>query len=1006
MKQTAKTTKRLLRFLVLVQFLFLAGHALAQNITVKGRVLKDDGQPVQSATVQIKGTNTGTTSNDNGDYSITAPGNATLVISAVDFVTQEVKVLNRTAVDIRLVGLDKSLEGVVVVGYGTQKKIDVTGSVSRVNLEAMGNAPNTNIGQFLQGTVPGLNVGVSTFAGGTPPISIRGRVTLSGNQNTLIILDGIQYTGSLSSINPDDIASIDVLKDASSTAVYGAQAANGVILITSRKGKLNQKPRIAFSSAYTTQNPTQSDLRPLNRAEYLEQFKDAFYTQAFTGPDYTTPNPNFNVAAVVDPTMANATRTQVLPNDYDWWKEGTKTGSIAEYNLSFSGGGDRVSYLLSGGLVNQKGFIVNDIFKRKSIRANLEVKATSWWKVGLVSNGSFVDQDGAEPSLGNLTIASPLLVPYDSAGNVIPFPTNTVVPNPFNTYYVDDQERHQYLFANIYSDMDIPFIKGLNYRMNFGNNYRGDQRYYASKFDGGLTGRAYKENQEYYDYTFDNILNYNKKFGKHDLAVTALYGAIERKYSRTFAEGVGFTNLILSWNSLSNATTRNITSNQYSEALNYQMGRINYKYNEKYLFTATVRRDGFSGFAKNYKTATFPTVALGWIMSSEKFMDKISFVNFLKLRLGYGLSGNQTFRYQSLARVGTNSSYVYGDGGATAFGQQLASLENPNLKWEKTRGVNMGLDFTLFGNKVTGSLDYYNNNTEDLLFAVKIPLVTGFDEIMTNIGKIHNKGFEAAVTYHVFTKKNFNWTTTFNFWTNTNTIKKLTGADVNGDGIEDDLIASGLFINKPIQAIFDYQQDGIYQLTDQRLPGFAVGTLRIVDQDKNNSITAADRVFLGRVEPAYRFSWYNTLNYKNFALSFFINSIQGGKDGFLGNSMRSYFREDNSVRNNDLNKVDFWSPRNPNGKYPRNISGSRASVEANMWESRSFVRLQDVSLSYSLPAKILSKIKAQALNIYVSGKNLATWTNWDGWDPETGQALILDGRPVLRAITFGIHVTY
>ncbi len=1006
MKQTAKTTKRLLRFLVLVQFLILSGQLFAQNITVKGRVLKDDGQPVQSATVQIKGTNSGTTSNDNGDFTISAPANATLVISAVDFVTQEIKLNNRTSLDVRLAALDKSLEGVVVVGYGTQKKIDVTGSVSRVNLEAMGNAPNTNIGQFLQGTVPGLNVGLSTFAGGTPPISIRGRVTLGGSQNALIILDGIQYTGSLSSINPDDIASIDVLKDASSTAVYGAQAANGVILITSRKGKYNQKPRVAFSSAYTTQKPTQSDLRPLNRAEYLEQFKDAFYTQAFTGPDYTTPNPAFNVAAVVDPSMANATRTQVLPNDYDWWGEGTKTGSIAEHNLSLSGGGDKVTYLLSGGLVNQKGYIVNDIFKRKSIRANLEIKPLSWWKIGLVGSGAFVDQDGSEPSLGNLTIASPLLVPYDTAGNVIPSPTNTVVPNPFTTYYVDDYDRHQYYFANIYSDLDVPFIKGLNYRMNFGNNFRTDQHYYASKFDGGLTGRAYKENQDYYDYTFDNILTYTRKFGRHDLTVTGLYGAIERKYSRTFAEGIGFTRLNLSYNDLASANNRNITTNAWTEALNYQMGRINYKYNDKYLLTATVRRDGFSGFAKNYKSAVFPTVALGWIMSSEKFMEGLKFVNFLKLRFGYGLSGNQTQRYQSLARIATNSSYVYGDGGSTAFGQQVATLENPNLKWERTKGINLGLDFTLVGNRLTGSLDYYNNNTEDLLFPVRIPFTTGFDTIMTNLGKIHNKGFEAALTYHIIRKKDFNWSATFNFWTNTNEIKSLTGVDANGDGVEDDLTASGLFIGRSIQTIFDYQQDGIYQLTDTRLPGFQIGSLRVVDQDKNNDITAADRVFIGRVEPAYRFSLFNTLNYKNFALSFFLNSIQGGNDGFLGNSVRSYFREDNSVRNNDLNKVDFWSPRNPNGKFPRNISGSRSRIEANMWESRSFVRLQDVSLSYQLPAKILSKIKAQAINIYVSGKNLATWTKWDGWDPETGQGYLLDGRPVLRAITFGIHVTY
>jgi TonB-dependent starch-binding outer membrane protein SusC len=991
--------------LILVLLFTQVFSLVGQQLVIKGKVVKDDGTPIQKASVLVKGTTVGTSTDDGGLFQITAASNATLLISAVDFELKEVNINGKTTITVTMNAANKSLGEVVVVGYGTQRKIDVTGAVARVNLESMENAPNTNIGQFLQGTVPGLNVGVSTFAGGTPPISIRGRVTLGGNQNTLIILDGIQYTGSLSSINPDDIASIDVLRDASSTAVYGAQAANGVILITSRKGRAGQKTRIAFSTAYTTQKPT-VDLRPLNREEYLEQFKDAFYTQAFNGPDYTTPNPSFNVAAVVDPTMANATRTAVLPNNYNWWEEGVKTGVIAETNLSISGGNDKVTYLLSGGLVNQKGYIVNDKFNRKSVRANIEAKAFSWWKVGLVSSGSFVNQDGSEPSLGNLTIASPLLVPYDSLGNVIPFPTNTVVPNPFNTYFVDDYDRKQYYFANIYSDMDIPFMKGLNYRMNFGNNFRTEQHYYASKFDGGLTGRAYKENQDYYDYTFDNILNFTRAFGKHDLAVTGLYGAIERKYSRTFAEGVGFTRLNLSYNDLGSATTKNITTNANREALSYQMGRINYKYDDKYLLTATVRRDGFSGFAQNFKSAVFPTIALGWIVSSEKFMDNAKFVNFLKLRAGYGISGNQTFRYQSLARVGTNISYVFGDGGGTAFGQQVNSLENPNLKWEKTKGFNLGIDFTLFDSRLNGSLDYYNNNTFDLLFDVAIPSITGFNLITTNVGKIHNKGFEAALTYKVFNSKNFNWTTTFNFWTNTNTIKTLTGVDANGDGVEDDLISSGLFIGKSIQTIFDYKADGIYQLGETRLPGFQTGTYRVIDLDKNSDITAADRMFLGRIEPAYRFSWYNTFSYKNFSLSFFLNSIQGGRDGFLGNNVRSYFREDNSVRNNELNAVDFWSPRNPNGKYPRNISGSRSKIEPNLYESRSFVRLQDVSLSYKMPNKIISKLKAQDMNVYINGKNLATWTNWEGWDPETGQGLVLDGRPVLRGITFGIHITY
>ncbi|MBD0368935.1 MAG: TonB-dependent receptor plug domain-containing protein, partial [Flavisolibacter sp.] len=363
--------------------------------------------------------------------------------------------------NVTLTATTQDLVQVVVVGYGTQRKKDVTGSVSSVNLEAMREAPNTNIGQLLQGTVPGLNVGVSTFAGGTPPVAIRGQNTLSGNQSVLIIVDGIQYTQSLSSINPDDIASIDVLKDASSTAVYGAQAANGVILITTRKGRNNQRPRISFSSSYSTQRPT-VNLRPMTREEYLQNIKEANRDKAYLGPDYTQPNPAFNVAQYVDPTMRDASGN-LLPNDFNWWNASTKTGKIVENNLSISGGGDRFNYLLSGGYVDQVGFIINDKFKRKSIRANLETRPLNWWKVGLVSSGSFVNQDGAESSMGNVIQASPLHVPFDSAGNLIPSPTNTLVPNPFQTYYVDDRERHNYYLANIYSDIDFPLWLYLSF---------------------------------------------------------------------------------------------------------------------------------------------------------------------------------------------------------------------------------------------------------------------------------------------------------------------------------------------------------------------------------------------------------------------------------------------------------------------------------------------------------------------------------------------------------------
>jgi hypothetical protein len=386
-------------------------------------------------------------------------------------------------------------------------------------------------------------------------------------------------------------------------------------------------------------------------------------------------------------------------------------------------------------------------------------------------------------------------------------------------------------------------------------------------------------------------------------------------------------------------------------------------------------------------------------------MQKIASINFLKLRATYGSIGNQTGRYTSLARVQTNAAYVFGDGGGTAFGQQVVSLPNPNLKWERTQGLDLGVDFTLLNNRLRGTLDYYHNNTYDLLYSVTLPIITGFGSIQTNLGQIRNTGFEASLTYQITRSKDFNWSTTYNFWTNNNTIVHLTGVkDANGK--EQDLVADNLFIGKSIGTIFNYQAGPIYQVNETLMPGFQTGSLRVIDQDKDGDVTPADRIFLGQTAPKYRMSLYNTVNYMGFTLSFLLNSILGGKDGYLGNNTRLYFRDDNGIRDNDLSAVDYWSPSNPGGKYPRIVSGSHSKVEPPLYESRSFVRLQDLSLGYSLPVKVLQRIKAQDVNIYISGKNLATLTNWEGWDPETGQGLDIGGRPVMRALSVGVHITY
>jgi TonB-dependent starch-binding outer membrane protein SusC len=1015
-------------FKMILPLLLIIGSfsgSMAQSV-LKGKVTDETGSGLPGVNILIKGTTNGTNSDVNGDFSITVSGDDdVLTFSFIGYETMEVSTAGKSNITVSLVPSIQSLSEVVVVGYGTQKKTDLTGSVASVNLESFQQAPNTNLGQFMQGTVPGLNVGVATSAGATPQISIRGRVSLNGNQDVLIILDGIQYNGSLSSINPDDIAAIDVLKDASSTAVYGAQAANGVILITSKRGKPG-KPTISFKSLYTSQKPTMGDFVPNNREQYLAGLTEAFYTQAYTAASgYTQPDPTFNVKNVVDGSM-RGTDGELLPNDFNWWNAGTQAGSILENNISLAGGTDKVNYLLSGALVDQKGLIINDNFNRKTLRANLEIKPLDWLKFGLASSGSFVNQDGAEPSFGSLIRASPLLVPYAANGDLIISPTNTIELNPFINYLVDDKDRHNYFFANIFTEIDFPFLKGLKYRMNFGNNYRTDKHYYASKYDQGQAGRAYKDDREYYDYTFDNIISYSKVFGKHDIGATLLYGAIERKYNSTFTEGRGFSRLTLSYNDLALATTQLANSDAWQESLNYQMARVNYKYNNRYLLTATVRRDGYSAFAKNNKYAVFPTVAAGWVISEEGFMGGLEKVDQLKLRVGYGEIGNQTSRYKSLASLTTSAAYIFGDGGSTQFGQQVNTLGNDDLKWERTKGLNIGVDFSLFNYKTTGSLEFYNNNTYDLLYDVQIPSATGFDLISTNLGQINNKGFEAKITQEILNKSDFNWSATLVFSTNKNKIVTLTGQDLDGDGKEDDLISSGLFIGKSIQTIYDYQTDGVYDLNADRLPGFPIGSMRVIDQNNDGVIKAADdRTFIGRQEPAYRWSLINNFSYKGFNLSVFLNSVQGGKNGYMGinrpyaNNTPQYWREDNTIRWNDFVGMDYWSPNNPNGKYPRVISGSHAVAEPGMYQDRSFIRLQDVSLSYNLAHTLLKKLNTTNFSVFVSGKNLITWTKWEGWDPEATRTdtsttpptiypigLDTNGRPVLRAYTVGVSITY
>jgi TonB-linked SusC/RagA family outer membrane protein len=880
-------------------------------------------------------------------------------------------------------------------------------------LEAFEESPNTNILQALGGSVPGINIGQVNAAGEEPNIQIRGQSSINGNQSPLIVLDGVIYRGRIADLNPKDIASVDVLKDASSKAVYGAQAANGVVLITTKSGKSAQKPIISYTGFYSTQSPA-NELTPNGREAYLKGVRDVDWQNAYLAPDYTQPNPDWSIendTGLFPPLLAGFADG----TNYNWYDEVTDPGFITDHQLSVRGSSDQTSYFLSGGYTNQKGWMLNDRYRRISARINVDTEITDWLTIGANTFGSFADYSGESPSLGQLPQMSPLAAPRDAEGNLIINPLGDNRLNPFLRSSSDDSDLRNNLSGNFYANVRIPQIEGLSYRVNFSNNYRWDVLGSSNPFDEGQAGRAIKINRSTYDLLLDNIVSYKRDLGQnHHLDVTLLYGFNQVDYQEFRAEGINFANLALSYNSLEQAVIQRINSDAWEEDFLYQMARVNYDFKNKYLLTATLRRDGFSGFSENNKFGLFPSLGLGWVVSEESFMTNLNAVNFLKFRASYGINGNLTSRYSSLASIEADlgSAYVFGDGGTTVIGQQVTDLANPDLTWERTTGINLGLDFEVFDNKLSGTLDYYQSNTTDLLWNFILPEITGFRNIRSNVGEISNTGFEAILNASPLQTANFSWDVSLNFATNDNRIETLLGQDLDGDGREDDLIANNLFIGQPIGAVYGYVIDGIWQIdeADEIPAGYEPGLYKLRDLDGDGVITPqGDRRILGRTEPLYQLGFQNTLRYKDFSFKFFIRSIQGGSDRYLGSNnpwQGNYGTPGVAQASNWFAEIDYWSPDNPDAIYRR--PGPNAAIGGQRYFSRSFVRLQDISLAYNLNQNLTERLGLQGLKVFISGKNLITLTDWEGWDPETNQDLGAnqgDGLPVMRGVSIGLDIS-
>jgi len=979
--------------------------------SVSGKVTDEIGQPLPGVTVVIKGTTQGTITDVDGSYIITnVPEDATLVFSFVGMRTQEVVIGTQETVNVTMEVDAIGIEEVVAIGYGTMRKSDMTGAVVSANMDAIRESPNTTVVESLRGNVPGLDIGQTVEAGEEPDLLIRGKSTLGGSQEPLIVLDGVIFRGSMNDINPHDIESVDILKDASAASVYGSQATNGVILITTTKGGKPGKPIIAYSGSYSFRSPVR-ELPGPDLEGFIKQTELSDITLSRTPESgYLESNPTWDISSIFS---VNEEVEAYLDGRSTYWYDLLTNDNIhmQDHNISMSNSTQSTNYLVSLGYRDQSGYMINEGYSRISSRINLNNKITDWLEIGVQSFMSISDYSGAEADPRNRYI-EPFATDKDAEG--VRYRTILAgVVNPYIQMARDDFDQTLNLFGNLYAQIDIPFIKGLSYKINLANNYKRDRHYQYMNYAVDFQGRGQKDVRFRHDLAMDNIVTYKRLYNDiHNVQLTLLYGFEESKQDRTVAVGEVFINDVLGYNNLQVASSelQQAITGAWEEASLYSMARLFYGYKGKYMFTGTVRRDGYSGFGKENKIGVFPSLSVAWRASEESFLKDVDWLDNLKLRASYGTVGNRTIgRYQTLARVNGDFGFV-NMAHSPLYTQSITSLESPNLKWEKTTGINLGIDYGVLSQRLYGSIDYYNNNTTDLFYKVDIPAISRYQQFPDNLGKLHNHGLEFSISSINMRRPDFEWSTIVSFARNRNELKELLGFDNDGDGKEDDLISEGLFIGESIDAIYHYEIDGKWQLDDEIPLGYDLGSYRTVDQDGDGAITPEnDKIILGYSTPSYTVGIDNIIHYRDWTLRFFIHSIQGGKNYYLGRDDYTNF----SIQNSETHyryifpeDVDFWTPENPNARYQRPDINTASGLAGRQYGDRSFIRLQNVSLSYELPTDLLEKVLLKRARIYFNGQNLLTFTKWNGWDPESNETITRDGRPVLKSFTLGLNVEF
>lgn len=973
--------------------------------TITGQVTDlSTNETLPGVNVLVKGTTIGTVTDIEGNYRLTAPDDAkTLVFSSVGYTSEEVEIGNQTVINLELAPDIQSLSEVVVVGYGTQRKSDVTGSVARVSTEKTADLPNYSVLQSMQGQVPGVNITNPGRPGEDPNLNIRGTNSLTAGNQPLVVVDGVIYNGSISDFNPNDIATVDVLKDASATAVFGSRAANGVLLITTKIGKTD-KPTFNFNTYVGVQQPAQL-IDVLDGPGYQRKTDDYNQILLANNPD----------ASPIEFTQEEQENIDA-GRETDWIQESLQQSIISNYHLDVSGRNEKTDYYIAGTYFNQNGIVANDDFDRLTFNLNLTNYITDWYSISVRSAYSAKDFSGIEASLDQAYRQSPYgnLFNEDGPGGYAFLPIGDPLgENPLLNTLIENEDKRTSLRGLISSQLEVPFIPGLQWTLNYATNIR-NNRYNVffdneSTVDGQIqNGIAQKEVERFYDWTLDNIINYKQFFGQHSVDLTLLLSREYRNFEETLSEGRGLVSQSLGYNSIGLGAIQQVASNFEEQNAIAQMARLNYGYNNRYAMTFTVRRDGFSAFSDDNKYAIFPSAAFAWTVTNESFMDNTSWLDNLKVRLSYGINGNQAIdRYSSISRIGTNQ-YLFGNDGTSLATYGFETLGNEDLTWETTVATNLGLDFAILNSRVAGSINVYQSTTSDLLQSRSIPNLTGFSTVLTNIGEMQNQGIEVAINTNNIANANLKWQTGVAFSLNRNEIVSLGGIDNDGDGIEDDDIANGWFIGETFNAVFGYKTDGLYQLNDDIPDGFRPGDYRIVDVDGDGEITPEDRVILGTESPNFLLSLSNTLRYKRFSLYVLLNSVIGGgnENFYVGDNYetRSVNRRGFTTFSERFNVQDvpYWTPNNPTNEYPR--LDYIAPFDHPILEDRSFVRIQDISLAYNIPQTALESIGLQKLRLYASAKNLFTFTSWSGYDPE--QQTTVQDLPFIRSYTLGVDFSF